>query len=114
MEKQPEMPKSPEQILAEKKEKFKNAVESMLNFQRSQKIKKSLLPHLDSFTSEELDYLLEYISYFDNQVQLMGPFSNTAREFLIENERRLKEMRNKMSPDRVQELKKILADENTN
>ena len=80
MEKQPEMPKSPEQILAEKKEKLTKAIDLMLDWQKSEKIKKALLPQLDNLTSEEIDYYSKQVRYLDNQVQLRGPLSSTDRK----------------------------------
>lgn len=108
MEKQPEMPKSPEQILAEKKEKIIKAIDLMLNWQRSEKIKKALLPQLDNLTSEEIDYCLKQVRYLDNQVQLRGPLSSTASEALIEDEAKLNEMEEIIGSERAKELKSLM------
>ena len=108
MEKQPEMPKSPEQILAEKKEKLTKAIDLMLDWQKSEKIKKALLPQLDNLTSEEIDYYSKQVRYLDNQVQLRGPLSSTAGEALIEDEAELKEMEKIIGPERAKELKSLI------
>lgn len=108
MEKQPEMPRSPEQILAGKKEKLKNAVNLMLDWQRSEKIEKALLSQLDNLTSEEMDYCLEQVQYLDNQVQLRGPLFSAASKALIENEAKLKEMEEIIGLDRAKELKSLI------
>lgn len=113
MENQHETPKSPEEDLAEKKEELKEAVSLMLDWQQSQKIEKSLFPHLDSLTSEELDYLLKYIRCLDNQMQLRGPLSDTAKEALIKSEKELEEFENNIGPNRSQELKNLLTGEDT-
>lgn len=108
MEKQPEIPKSPEQILEEKKEKLTKAINLMLDWQKSDEIKKALLPQLDNLTSEEIDYFLKRVRYLDNQVQLRGPLSSTARKALIEDEDRLEEMEKNIGPKRAKELKSLI------
>jgi hypothetical protein len=108
MEKQPEMPKSPEQILAEKKEKLAKAIDLMLDWQKSKKIKEALLPQLDNLTSEEIDYCLKQVRYLDNQVQLRGPLPTTASEALIEDEAKLNEMEEIIGSERAKELKSLM------
>jgi len=108
MEKQPEMPKSPEQILAEKKEEIIKVVDLMLDWRKSEKIKKALLPQLDNLTSEEMDYCLKQVRYLDNQVQLRGPLSSTASEALTEDKVELNEMEEIIGSERAKELKSLL------
>jgi len=111
MENQPEMPKSPEQILAEKKEKLTKAIDLMLNWQRSEKIKKAILPQLDNLTSEEIDYCLTQVRYLDDREQLRGPFADIASERLVKDEAELKEMEKKIGPDRIKELISLMKGE---
>lgn len=108
MEKQPETPKSTEQILAEKKEKLITAIDLMLDWQKSEKIKTAILPQLDSLTSEEIDYCLKRVFYLDNQTQLRGPLAATAGEALVEDEAELKALEEKIGPERAQELKNLM------
>lgn len=110
MEKQPEMPKSTEQILAEKKENLTEAIDLMLNWQKSDKIKKNLFPQLDNLTIEEIDYCLKQVKHLDNEMQLRGPLSatDTINEALIEDEADLKEMEKIIGQERVEELKNLV------
>ena len=108
MEKQPEMSKSPEQILAERKEELTKAIDLMLDWQKSEKIKKALLPQLDRLTSEEVDYCLKQVSYLDNQTQLRGPLASTAREVLIEDKAKLAEMEEIIGSERAEELRGLI------
>ena len=108
MEKQPEMPKSPGQILAEKKEELARVIDLMLDWQKSEKIKKALLPQLDSLTSEEVDYCLKQVRYLDDQTQLRGPLASTASEALIEDEAELAKMEKTIGSGRAEELKGLI------
>jgi len=108
MEKQSEMLKSPEQILAGKKEKLTKAMDLMLDWQKSDKIKRALLPQLNNLTEEEIDYCLKQVRYLDNQVQLRGPLSSAASEALVEDEANLKEMEEVIGLERAKELKSLL------
>lgn len=108
MEKQPEIPQSSEQILAEKKEKITKAVSLMLDWQKSEKIEKTLLPQLDNLTSEEMDYCLKQIRFLDNQTQLRGPLSSTASKALIKDKAKLNEMEEIIGSERAKELKSLM------
>jgi hypothetical protein len=105
---QHETPSSPEEVLAEKKEEVINAVDLMLDWQKSEKIKKALLPQLDSLTSEEIDYCLRQVRYLDNQTQLRGPLSSTASEALTEDEAKLSEMEKIIGSERAKALKSLM------
>lgn len=107
MKKYPEIPKAPEQNLADKKEELINAIDFMLDWQKSEKIKETLLPQLNNLTSEEIDYCLKQVRYFDNKVQLRGPLAAEASKALIEDEAELKEMEKIIESERTKELKKL-------
>jgi hypothetical protein len=109
MEKQPEISKSSEQILTEKREKITKALYLMLDWQRSEKIKEALLPRLNQLTEAEIDYCLKHIQYLDNQVQLRGPLAAAASRLLVENEEELKQMERIIGPKSAEELKKIMG-----
>ena len=110
MEKESEMPKSTEQILAEKKENLIEVVDLMLDWQKSEKIKKMLLPELDNLTIEEIDYCLKQVKHLDNEMQLRGPLSatDTINEALIKDEAELKEMEKIIGQKRSKELKDLV------
>ncbi len=108
MENRSEAPEFPGEDLAEKRKGLEKAVELMLDWQVSDKIKKSLLPHVDSFTGEELDYLLAKVKNLDNQMQLRGPLAETARMAKGEDKERLEKIEENITPDRLQELEKML------
>jgi hypothetical protein len=108
MEKQQEITKSTEEILAEKKAKLTKAIGLMLDWQKAEKIKEALLPQLDKLTSEEIDYCLQLVRCLDNKVQLRSPFAAAAKELLATNEAKLKEMEKNIKPELVNELKSIV------
>jgi len=107
MEKQPGIPKSAEEILAEKKEKLLKSVHLMLDWKRSDKIKKALEPQLADLTVREIDYCLKLVRYLDNQIQLRGPLAKQAREALIEDETELKKLGEIIGVKRAKEIVKI-------
>jgi len=104
----PETPKSPERTSAEKKEEIIKKLDSMLDWQIGEKIKKALLPQLDNLTSEEMDYCLELVRKIDNQTQLRGPLASTARDVLAEQEITLNEIAQIIGVERAEELKSLM------
>jgi len=108
MEEPREQPQSPEENLAAKKDKLKKAVMLMLNFQRGQALEKNLLQQeeeMQKLTVDEIDYLLEFVRYLDNQKQVEGPLDDSASALLVENESNLKALEGKIGTARAQELK---------
>jgi len=108
MEKQPELPKSPEENLAAKKTKLKKAVNLMLDWQKSSKIESSLFPHLNDLTDDEVEYCLKLIRNLDNKTQLRGPLAESANQALTGDEVILKEMEGKIGLERAEELKNLI------
>lgn len=108
MEKQPETPRSPEEILVEKRGKLKKDIDLMLDWQYSDRIKRAI-PSLDDLTSDEIDYFLMLVRYLDDLTQLKGPLASTASERLIEDEKELKVLENKIGPGRTREFKNLIG-----
>jgi len=107
MEKQMEMPKTQQEIIAEKKKKLIDSVDLMLDWQKAEKIRNFILPILDSFSLEELDYSIKFVKYLDNKTQLRGPLAAMAKEAIAENEKELQGIEKNIRPVIAQIFKKI-------
>lgn len=106
-----ETPKSPEEILAGKKSQLADKIDLMLDWQKSERIKKSLLPQIDGFSGEELDYLLEKVRNLDNETQFRGPLAAAAGEFKSKSDNILMELGANIDPNRIKELDQLFSGE---
>jgi len=102
-----EKSKSPEEALAEKKSRLLKKIDLMLDWKVSERIKESLQPQIDTFTSEELDYLLEKVRNLDNETQFRGPLANSADKFERQSDDTLKDLSADIDPDRINELDQL-------
>ncbi|GEM_PF-2202829 len=98
--------KSPEEILAAKKENLKKKLRLMFDF-RGPQIEESILARLNEFTGPELDYLLDCVEYSDNQHQLKGPLARAAEGRKLEIKEKMGQLENKIGPARARELKSL-------
>lgn len=98
--------KSPEGVLAAKKESLKKKLELLLDY-RARETEKAILQHLNEFTSLELDYLSMCAEYSDNQWQLKGPLARYAKGRQLEIDRELKKIENQIGPTRAKEFRDL-------
>lgn len=98
---------SAEEVLAEKRGRLVGAVDMMLDWQRSGKIKESIAPQIDNFTDAELDYLLEKVRNVDNQMQFRGPLASAASEFREASDNILTRLAASIDAGRIRELDQI-------
>lgn len=104
-----EAPRSAEQLLNEKKEKLKESVDLMKDWEKGKRIKETFLPYLDNLTDEEVNYCSLLVEYSNTRIQLRGPFASTASKMLYEQEKEIKEMEKNIESERAKELKKIMT-----
>ena len=107
MESENEISKSPEEILAGKKSELLKKIDLMLDWQLAERIKESIQPQIDSFTSEELDYLLEKVENLDSGIQSRGPLAASVDKFKEDSEDTLAELGANIDPDRIKQLDQL-------
>lgn len=98
--------KSPEEILAAKKENLKKKLRLMFDF-RGAEIEQSILARLNEFTGPELDYLLDCVEYSDNQHQLKGPLARAAGGRKLEIKDEMTQIENQIGPVRAKEFRDL-------
>ncbi|MFA6252731.1 MAG: hypothetical protein WCV69_00455 [Patescibacteria group bacterium] len=104
----PEAPKTPEQIIEEKKTELIKAAENMMDWQVAKSLKERLLPPaLDGLTIEELEYCEQLLRFIDHHHYLKSKLASAAKDLLREDEEALNSMGAKIGPERVQALRQI-------
>ena len=98
--------KSPEEILAAKKESLKKKLRLMFDF-RGPQIEESILARLNEFIGSELDYLLKCAEYSDNQHQLKGPLVRAAEGRKLEIEEKMGQLENQIGLARAKEFRDL-------
>jgi ABC-type phosphate transport system auxiliary subunit len=101
-----DIPKSPEEILARKKEELTKEIDLMLDFKKSDALK-GIISDFGDLNENEVDYIRECLRLSDCKVQLRGPLSETAEQEIKNIEGNLEKMKDNVRPELVSKLEEL-------